>query len=389
MQVPGVEHSCHNALAQITDKLTHFKAWQQKANAIGRCLSTTYYTDRLKRVCLASREAKWVADMVDGFSVVPDKGRFGNLMEFLDQILPLKAGLQRFYDDRAFRGDDDGEPQDAENSVDVNLVTAFIVDPEMWHYSTMLLALGAGWMELAYYSRGCACHRAKAVDAENTLTYYRRRQAQERETGQKARCPASGLHADEFAAGKALEVLRESTATYGKRLVTDMIEVTPAGRHRIMQDFDLGCDQSFYIGSLKFSTHVQLPLVLCGIANRDPSKAMRCAQSAIDQWKATSDSAAHDNATRRVFENEHLFAELENFAQTGSEESLETLPELIDEVDLVRYNELSVEGLHRLGTLIGQLTYRTICGATRSAVVAADVGHGRSLQTLVSYVREI
>ena len=115
MQDPGIEHACHNALAQTTDKLRHFKPWQQKANAVARCLDTTYYTDRLMKVCLFSREARHVADMVDAFSVRPDHGRFGNLLEFLHQLLPLKAGLMRFYHEGAFRRDDQGEPKDAEN----------------------------------------------------------------------------------------------------------------------------------------------------------------------------------------------------------------------------------------------------------------------------------
>ena len=272
MQTPGVEHTCHNALAQITDKLRHFQPWLVKACAAGRCLSSAYYTDRLKKLCLNSLEAREVAAGVDLFQVKPDKGRFGNLMEFLDQILPLKDGLQRFYRDDVFRGSDPNEPKDPEHCVDVGLVTAFIVETETWHYGTMLLALGAAWLEVAYFSRSCGCHVGKDVDASTTLTYHKRRAAHQRQTGLTGGCPAKGLHADAFAAGKAMAILRESTSKYAKLLTADLADVSREGRHRIMSDFDLGSDQSYYIGSLKFSTHQQLPLVLCGMANRDVSQ---------------------------------------------------------------------------------------------------------------------
>ena len=356
MQVPGIEHTCHNALAQITKKLAHYESWLVKATALGRCLSSTYYTDRLKTLCLASSEAREVADMVDAFQVKPDKGRFGNLMEFLDQALPLKQGLQRFYRDDAFRGDDLSDPTDPDHSVDVNLVTRFIVDDESWHYGTMLLCLGAAWLEVAYYSRSCSCHVAKYVDGANAFTYHQRRAAQQRATGLQGKCPATGLHADEFAAGKAMDILRETTAKYSRLLTADLAGVTREGRHRIMRDFDLGCDQSYYLGSLKFSTHRQLPLVLCGMANRDLSKAKQCAQVALDEWHLTSESSAHGEGVRAVFEDPALLSEIEEFADTGIEQSKPRLQELLDEVDMVRFNELSVEGLHRVGSLAARLS---------------------------------
>ena len=350
---PGIEHTCFNALKQIVGKLKHYKEWLRKASAVGKCFTSTYYTDRLKRLCLSSPEASITAAQLDSFSVKPDEGRFSNLMEFLDELLPMKRGMQRFYNDALFRGADVDKETDGD-FVDLALVTQFIVDSEQWHYGSMLLCLGAGWLEVQYFSRGCACHRAADVDADNCYSYYQRRAAMHRESGVSVDCPAKGLHADEFACGKGKDILSEAHAKYGRFLIADICDVTPEGRHRIIGDWDVGVDQSMYVAVFKFSIHQQLPLLLCGMCNRDPEKAAGPAQRAIAEWEETSESSAHCDYVRDVFKNEALFAQIRVFSETRDVVDKPLLDELLDELDLVRFNEISVESLHRVGGIVAK-----------------------------------
>ena len=350
---PGVEHTCHNALKQIVEKLTHYKEWYRKAVAVGRCFSSTYYTDRLKRVCLSSPEALPLVALLDAFDVKPDEGRFANLLEFLDQLLPLRRGMERFYNDALFRGSDVEKATDGD-FVDLNLVTQFVLDPEQWQYGNMLLSLGAGWLEVQYFSRGCSCHRAKDVDADNCHSYYKRKAAMQKETGLAFDCPAKGLHADEFACGKGKEILTEAYKAYGRLLISELCDVSPGARHRIMADWDTGVDQSMYVATLKFAVHQQLPVVLCGMCHRDPEKAAGAALRALTEWAETSDSSAHCDRVRDVFMDEALVREIEAFANDKNPTGKPLLSDLLDELDLVRFNEISVESLHRVGSVVAK-----------------------------------
>ena len=238
--------------------------------------------------------------------------------------------------------------------MDLNLVSQFVLDPEQWQYGNMLLCLGAGWLEVQYFSRGCSCHRAKDIDADNCYSYYKRKAAMQHETGIAFDCPAKGLHADEFACGKAKEILTEAYTTYGRLLISDLCEVTAEARHRIMADWDMGVDQGMYVATLKFVVHQQLPVLMCGMCNQDPEKAAWAARRALTEWEETSESSAHCDRVRDVFMDEALVREIEALANDKDPMNKPLLSELLDELDLVRFNEVSVESLHRVGSVVAK-----------------------------------
>ena len=108
-------------------------------------------------------------------------------------------------------------------------------------------------------------------------------------------------------------------------------------------------NHSMYIATLKFALHRQLQLSLSGMANINPDKAAEAARACLDEWEATKTSDGHIKCVRDVFANDALVAEMEAFAQTKDRSEKPLLSSLLDEMDLVRYNEFSVECLHRTG----------------------------------------
>ena len=155
-----------------------------------------------------------------------------------------------------------------------------------------------------------------------------------------------------------MELLRESYGKYRIFLTTDLHEVTKDGRHRIMADimaeYDIGVDHMMHIATLKFAPHRQLPLSLSGMANRNPDKVAEVARACLDEWEAIKTSDGHSTFVRDVFANDALVAELEAFAHMKDRSETLPLSSLLDEMDLVRYNELSVEGLHRTGAVVAK-----------------------------------
>ena len=143
IKTPGIEHTCHNALQQVLNHTHHYKGWLTKASAFARCMTNPYYTDRLKKQCLCDRGADHVVSLLDALGTIPDEGRFSNLMDCLMQALPLRSGLQWFYNAQLFQGECDKKSDDA-SYVDVSLVTEFIQNNECWMYGLMVLALGGG-----------------------------------------------------------------------------------------------------------------------------------------------------------------------------------------------------------------------------------------------------
>ena len=124
-----------------------------------------------------------------------------------------------------------------------------------------------------YYSRGCECHRARDVDADNLQSYMKRRKAYEDSSRTSKPCLAKGLHGRIFFCGKAMQILRDAYKKFSSMLLCELAHVSPDARHRLMSDFDLGVDQSMYIVHVTFAVHEQLPLLLCGLCNIDPDQA--------------------------------------------------------------------------------------------------------------------
>ena len=136
-------------------------------------------------------------------------------------------------------------------------------------------------------------------------------------------------------------------------LLVDLSKLTKDARDRIMGDYDVGVQHCKYVVLMKFAVWGQLPLVLVGIAHFDAAKAKEAAIRSLEQWHATADFEGHHEVVLELFRpGSDLRAAIESVARGTPVQSLPLLQPFIRQWSMMRVNELSVERLHKLGSLV-------------------------------------
>ena len=220
--VPGTEHLCHGMEEQVTKKLNFFKLWFGGASNLGRFLNGTFYTDRLSATCFAGRDAQAINAAVASFGCVPYEKRFGSICTFIDELRPLKDGLQMFYQESVFQAKAKDETGETEEWCDISKVNWAIKSNFWWAYGSCLGALQVGIEEVRNFTRSCHCHRIRSEE-EVSISTYRRRSLYEKETGLKKPCAGKGLVAAEMADGKAMKTLRRAWETARSMLLAECV----------------------------------------------------------------------------------------------------------------------------------------------------------------------
>lgn len=95
------------------------------------------------------------------FQVKSDNGRFGTVMMFVQQSVPLRNSHQ-YCKPIDFAMHSRGGSKDAKGSpqcVDHQDVARYLFDRTDWAHFVAVLCIGAGLAEIQYYSGGCQCQR--------------------------------------------------------------------------------------------------------------------------------------------------------------------------------------------------------------------------------------
>ena len=102
--------------------------------------------------------------------------RFGSLMTFIGNILPLRGVLSTYFNAAAV---EQGQLQ--KGSVSAVQVSEAVQSSWWWGYCHVLQSAGGLMFELECYLHGCACHPTKAFNLHGTDSYDRRRRAYAKE----------------------------------------------------------------------------------------------------------------------------------------------------------------------------------------------------------------
>ena len=94
------------------------------------------------------------------------------------------------------------------------------------------------------------------------------------------------------------------------------------------------------------------------MANRDIEKAAACALRCLAEWRETSESDGHSSFVRNTFINAVRVVEMQQLADHHDLSDKPLLNELLNELDLIRFNETSVESLHRQGAIVAKIATR-------------------------------
>ena len=373
VRVPGVEHLTQNALEASCKKLPNWDDWLKTATQIGRFFKGTYYMNMLEDTNFNVPEAQWVLKKLksDDFCV-PYTKRFGSVVQFLSIWVLVRFDVAKFYCPAKWTNTDD-EPREGEDEewVDVSKVTAAVMGEEFGAMAVIIFASNQPVEEIRLFSRGCPCHRhsfmaslselnesdAHGVEEDTISTYHKRMIAVRKLAGVSHPCAGKGLVLPFFAAGDHEEIMQTARSYQRQLLWRELRGIGQTVRDTNMAAFDKCTDHILYNTSIKMSDFMVLPLKLAGLHHPWKPKAMACAQAAMEQWDSTQAKIAlHHPRVRALFDDKLAVYQMRSMVTHHCDiDDLSDLNKHVGPIAVAKANELSVERLHHLGKMAGDL----------------------------------
>ena len=197
-----------------------------------------------------SPQLSWLARRIRAFSFIPYEGRFGTIINFLENIFPLQLPLQQLGPSR-WDSDLDGQPKgDTEEWCDLNLVLRCLKGVWFWKYGLMVYCLAAGIEQVRNFSRGCVCHRpslSREYDESPCVeSYVKRLRRFQKETLLEKPCPAKGLVGPWLACGEHRTIMEKTYNTLYELLLNNLHGLCATDRQVILQEFDQGRAHASY-----------------------------------------------------------------------------------------------------------------------------------------------
>ena len=345
LAVPGCLHICSNALDDMTKRLPHYAEWLEKAKAVSHFLSQRASKDALLHTCFNEPPALHFRDSVEHFNAEIYDKRFGSLMRFLSEVMPLRGVLQEYFKLSALHL--------SEDTTQVQLVGSAIHSLWWWGYSHVLLTVGGVVQDLQFHIEGCRCHPASAFELHGAASYAQRRTAYKQESSASLPCPLRGCScAPALACGDLQDLRDKALSACSLQLVQGLTGCTEGERQQLLQVFDEARRFVEYILDLKLSHWQQLPWLLCGLGHYDEGRARAAGHAAQAAWDRTAPvRSTHEPFTTNFFTSGTMMDEFGRFLAGTPRCELPHLQRFGYRVRLVHCMETSVERLHRLSSM--------------------------------------
>ena len=347
---PGIEHICNNGLSQIGKKLKYFSSWLKQCLACSRFFASPYYRQLILHQLDAVAGSEKLRERIKQCHTEPKEHRFGAIMEFILEWLPMEEELPLMIHFQFKRNQYDDLEQNSRSYVDVQVVADAVQDKGQWAYTTMVSVTGGVLWELQVFSRSCDCHGVSEIDPTDLSTYARRARKAAKGLGISQPCTAHGMRAKDFSCGKAERLITVRFHTFKYQLMIRCQALTKKRRDEVMSDFDSACQLVLYIVGLKITVYVQLPLLLCGAGNCDDELARECCRQAIAQYEATKKAQGlhHELTVKCLTEGVQFRAEMELFVQGADSKTLLHFHSFRCVLACMRANEIPAESLHKV-----------------------------------------
>eukprot|EP00438_Fugacium_kawagutii_P008672 Skav218415 [mRNA] locus=scaffold4660:8100:9778:- [translate_table: standard] len=273
--IPGQKHIMSNISGDLTQKMLHFKEFQNKLSALNTLMHQKYYRDRLKHLMSGTPYVRLFEYHSAGCLIL---WRWGSLVTVCESFHKLEGALRTHWDLRKFlagNGDNDGEASG--NRELFAKADSAIRSNFFWAYLKFVLLIHGVINDLGLWSEGCPCHGHK-----------------------DSSCPLKGRRAPELAAGFFWTFLHQTFCT-----ASSVFSAIAAGLGERSQewewlstDYNMACDIAIAELQVKTVHWGQLPWLLCGLGMPDCEVARSCARKAIAAYENDSIDALHAMARR-------------------------------------------------------------------------------------------
>lgn len=273
--IPGQKHIMSNISGDLTQKMLHFKDFQNKLSALNTLMHQKYYRDRLKHLMSGTPFAKLFEYHSAGCLIL---WRWGSLVTVCESFHKLEGALRTQWDLRKFLAGNNGNDEEASGNRELfTKADSAIRSSFFWAYLKFVLLIHGVINDLGLWGEGCPCHGHKDHS-----------------------CPLRGRRAPELAAGFFWTFLHETFCA-----ASSVFSAIAAGLGEQSQewewlstDYNIACDIAVAELQVKTVHWGQLPWLLCGMGMPDCEVARSCARKAIAAYENESLDALHAMARR-------------------------------------------------------------------------------------------
>lgn len=309
LRIPGSLHIINNALAQVTESLTHWQTFfaQLKVFEALWCYGRLQrYVNFCLRPSLLNHKCDEILKHKLGSLYTK---RWGEVVFFCVRLVSVLPTLRSTWDERRFLsgvtgaekngGDDDGDDgrPSQQSNFDPSFLTATLRDHFFFAYFDMVLALVGMTEDIAQWSEACACHedlllrrsdpnrQAPMKRSRNKIVKSGTRSLCNLYSRKTETCPMRGKRLPELVAYGADKMLLDlGAAAIGSVFASHRHFLSNEQWHVLISDFEAGKSQAVLQFRLKFDWANRLPWKLALLAFKDQALARRDLRKAAAEF---------------------------------------------------------------------------------------------------------
>ena len=271
LPIAGLLHIISNVASGLLNMSSLIEDTIDKLAAVASMIRNCSTCDRLCERCFSDRVGQAFQPTLRRFSAKVHRKRWGTVAWCISEMLALESILRYGWNRDLYQGGpDSGVPANG-FSVNIDLVDEALTDLGWWAALLMLDKLHEVVRETMTWAESCPCHGGLGPELAT---------AEQRAAWQS--CPFRGLRNPELSAGDFFVLLEELVQHHGAALLLELpTELSGERRIAIVHNFEQCRSWIIFSFTLKLTPMMEPPLLICGAAHFDNSKARRCVQRCL------------------------------------------------------------------------------------------------------------
>ena len=287
LYISGMLHIVSNLTKDIHGALLHWATFLDELRHVCRLLNHKWSKQRFMKHLLNDAPWSYFMQDIEKFQGGVYEGRWGSVMEAVENLLPLKDVVRGAWNKQRFlagRGVEEERQDGSAKSVRVDIADAAIISTMFWAYLVMVDFLAEALMALTHWSERCPC--CSRNERNCYCSTRARREAWFRTLYQIVRCPMAGRRGPEMARGEWRQVIRGllGIANANLRMHPALQVLSERDKAIILADFARARRHILITLTFKLSPWTQLPYMLIGLGHHDDEKARWCGERALQLY---------------------------------------------------------------------------------------------------------
>ena len=160
LYIPGTLHIVHKMTEGLADVLTWWDGFILYLTHICRLLHFKWNRSRFIETCMNEPPLSAYRDSYKKFDSTVYKGRWGSVLNAIEELLPFEIPLRVAWNRYRFTGGGHGAPREdmGSKSLKVDVVDEAVNTKRFWGYLHMISRLGQTLSHISNWAESCPCH---------------------------------------------------------------------------------------------------------------------------------------------------------------------------------------------------------------------------------------